>query len=58
MRFAPFETHLFGLGETCNRLLTDPGTAPNRTTRINQARRFSWEKHADIILGAYEHLGW
>jgi glycosyltransferase involved in cell wall biosynthesis len=42
--------------EVCNRLLDDPDAAPNRTIRINQARGYSWAKHADIILGAYEHL--
>jgi len=42
--------------ETVNRLLTIPGIAPNRAARIEQAQRFSWAKHAAIILEAYQKL--
>ena len=42
--------------ETTDRLLTSPDLAPDRCTRISQARRFSWEKHAAIILEAYQKL--
>jgi glycosyltransferase involved in cell wall biosynthesis len=42
--------------ETCSRLLGDASAAPNRINRINQARRFSWENQASIILSAYDNL--
>jgi len=42
--------------ETASRLLADPHAAPDRATRIAQARRFSWEKHAGTILDAYQRL--
>ena len=42
--------------ETVNRLLAHPDAAPDRATRIAQSRRFSWEKHAETILNAYQGL--
>jgi len=34
-------------------LLLDPGRAPSRAARLAQARRFSWDTHADAISQAY-----
>ncbi len=48
--------NISGWVDTINRLLTSPDFAPDRRTRISQARRFSWEKHAAIILEAYQKL--
>jgi glycosyltransferase involved in cell wall biosynthesis len=45
-----------GWVETVNRLLAHPEAAPDRATRIAQAQRFSWEKHAGTILNAYQGL--
>jgi glycosyltransferase involved in cell wall biosynthesis len=42
--------------DTINRLLASPDFAPDRCTRISQAGRLSWEKHAAIILEAYQKL--
>jgi len=42
--------------ETIDRLLASPDFAPDRQKRIAQAQRFSWEKHAAIILEAYQKL--
>jgi glycosyltransferase involved in cell wall biosynthesis len=42
--------------KTVNRFLTYPDSAPDRNTRIAQARRFSWEKHATVIFEAYQRL--
>jgi len=43
--------------ETVARLLTNPDAGPDRTVRIAQARCFSWQKHAETILNAYQGLG-
>lgn len=42
--------------DTINKLILDPAVAPDRARRIDQARRFSWEKHATVILDAYRRL--
>jgi glycosyltransferase involved in cell wall biosynthesis len=42
--------------DAVNRLLANPSMAPARAIRIAQARRYSWEKQATIILEAYQRL--
>jgi len=37
-------------------LLEHPSQAPSYETRLNQAAKFSWRNHAEIILKAYLHL--
>ena len=39
-----------------DKLLTYPDSAPDRRERIAQAQRFSWDKHASIIVEAYQRL--
>jgi glycosyltransferase involved in cell wall biosynthesis len=42
--------------DTVGRLLADPGLAPSRAVRLNQARRFTWANHARAIAAAYRRL--
>jgi glycosyltransferase involved in cell wall biosynthesis len=35
------------------RLLREPGAAPARAIRLAQAARYSWNRHAGIVAGAY-----
>jgi glycosyltransferase involved in cell wall biosynthesis len=39
--------------DTVCRLLEDPFVAPCRSIRLEQAKRYSWATHAQIILSAY-----
>jgi glycosyltransferase involved in cell wall biosynthesis len=41
---------------TIEKLLLDPSSAPDRTRRLAQAHRFSWDRHAQIILQAYRNI--
>jgi glycosyltransferase involved in cell wall biosynthesis len=38
------------------KILNDPTTAPDAATRLNWARRYSWQSHAATIANAYTHL--
>jgi len=40
--------------DTIGKLLLDPSAAPDRTRRLAQAQRFSWDRHAQLILQAYQ----
>ena len=42
--------------DTVCRLLADPAAAPDRSTRLRWAARFSWANHARVIFGAYARL--
>ncbi len=42
--------------ETVHRLVEQPARAPERTTRLGHAHRFSWSAQADVIVSAYERL--
>jgi glycosyltransferase involved in cell wall biosynthesis len=42
--------------QTVGRLLANPGSAPAREARLAQAARFSWARHAQIIVEAYKRL--
>jgi glycosyltransferase involved in cell wall biosynthesis len=42
--------------DAVNRLIVEPDAAPDRAVRIARARCFSWEKHAETILKAYQRL--
>ena len=41
---------------TVGRLLADPGMAPAREARLQQARRYTWADHARTIAAAYRRL--
>lgn len=42
--------------DTVSKLATNPLLSPNRSTRLEQAGRFSWEEHTRIVVQAYQHL--
>jgi glycosyltransferase involved in cell wall biosynthesis len=42
--------------ETIDQFLADPTTAPSREIRLARAQHFSWKKHAQTILEAYQRL--
>jgi glycosyltransferase involved in cell wall biosynthesis len=42
--------------EAVCRLLEEPGTAPDRATRLAQGRRYSWAAQTRTVLTAYERL--
>lgn len=43
--------------KTIQAVLNHPSEAPDRTLRLDQARRYSWQTHADTIMQAYLRLG-
>jgi glycosyltransferase involved in cell wall biosynthesis len=42
--------------DTVCRLLADPGLAPSRAVRLQQAQRYTWAGHARTIAAAYRRL--
>jgi glycosyltransferase involved in cell wall biosynthesis len=42
--------------ETVCQFLADPAMSPSRECRLARARHFSWKRHAQIILEAYQRL--
>jgi hypothetical protein len=43
--------------ETVCQMIADPTAGPDRESRLAQASRFSWARHAHDILSAYRRLG-
>jgi glycosyltransferase involved in cell wall biosynthesis len=43
--------------ETVCQMIADPTAGPDRESRLAQASRFSWSRHAHEILSAYRRLG-
>jgi glycosyltransferase involved in cell wall biosynthesis len=43
--------------KTIQAVLNNPGEAPDRSLRLVQASRYSWQTHADTIMQAYLRLG-